>query len=402
MNTELIKKLVKENANQVIEYRRTIHRRPELAGSEKETAAFVAKTLAGFGIEDIRTNIGGYGVVALIHGKGEGKCVGLRADMDALPIEEATGLPFSSEVPGISHMCGHDCHTAMLLGAAKVLNELRDTFPGTVKLVFQPAEEEPKKSGGRGMVAAGVLEDPKVDFMFAQHMDPDYETGTIGVKEGALSAASDRFYIHLKGKGCHGGFPQDGIDAVLMGAETVVALQSIVARQVSPMENAVVTTGIFQSGTKSNVVAETAYLEGTCRTVDPAVRDLLEERIEKTVRGVAEMNGGTYSYEYFRGYPSVINTQSAVEYLTEACSALKVPVITLKRPRMGGEDFAYFAEKVPSAMYRLGCTDPQKGGEIFKAHNAHFAPDESSLLFGTLILTQTAITVLEQHTAANA
>ena len=256
----------------VIAHRRWLHAHPELSGQEKETAAYIADALRKMGL-DPKENVGGYGVVAVIEGRKGGKCVGLRADFDALSIQEETGLPFASKNPGISHACGHDVHTAMLLGVAEVLRDMKEEFTGTVKLIFQPSEENAVDSGARKMIADGVLENPRLDAIFAQHVSPSYPTSSIALNEGAMSASSDRFFITVKGKSSHGSAPESGIDAVTMGAQVITALQTIVSRSVSPLDSVVLTIGKVTAGSRYNIIAEECLMEGTCRTLNPRVQE---------------------------------------------------------------------------------------------------------------------------------
>lgn len=233
--------------------RRYLHQHPELSHQEVNTAAYIAAQLREMGLSP-RTGVGGNGVVAVIEGKAPGKCVALRADFDALPIVEATGLPFSSENEGVCHACGHDMHTAGLLGAARVLCDLRSEFSGCVKLVFQPAEEDVLDSGAVKMIEDGVLENPKVDAMFGQHIWPYYPVGKVAIRDGAMMASSDRFHITIRGKASHGSAPESGIDAIAAAAQVISALQTIVSRRVSPLDSAVVTIGTIHGGARYNVI----------------------------------------------------------------------------------------------------------------------------------------------------
>ena len=269
-----VKELVAGYWEQICRHRRYFHENPEPSHCEKETAAYISAALREMGLEPIE-HVGGYGVIALIRGEGAGKCVALRADFDALEVQEQTGAPFASRKSGFMHACGHDMHAAMLLGAAWVLNELRHTFSGTVKLIFQPAEEDAAASGAKAMIAAGCLTEPPVDAIFAQHIWPSLPTGTIGVRKGSMMGASDRFFITVHGKAGHGGKPDEGIDAIVIAAHIVTALQTIVSRNVSPMGNAVVSVGKIGGGTRYNVIADAVHMEGTCRSVDSRVRSML-------------------------------------------------------------------------------------------------------------------------------
>ncbi|MBQ7796149.1 MAG: amidohydrolase [Lachnospiraceae bacterium] len=275
MNREHVKNLVKKYEETVIKHYQWLHAHPELSNYEKETSAYIAAELRKMGLKPIE-HIGGYGVIAMIEGKGPGKCVGLRADIDALPMTEATNLPYASQNPGVMHACGHDAHASMLLGAALVLNELRDSFDGSIKLIFQPSEENSADSGAKRMIAAGVLENPHVDVMFGQHIDPTKNVGVISSAPGPISAASDRFYITIDGKSAHAARPHAGVDAIAVGAQIVSTLNTIVSRNVDPTKSSVLTIGKFVGGDRYNVLAGHAEMEGTCRNYSPEVRAIVE------------------------------------------------------------------------------------------------------------------------------
>ena len=306
MDQERISALVEKYWDKVKEHRYYMHTHPELSHYEKNTAAYIAETLKKMGLSP-KENIGGYGVTAVIEGKGEGKCVGLRADFDALPITECTGVPFASENPGVMHACGHDAHAAMLLGAAYVLNEIRDEFAGKVKLVFQPSEEDAAGSGAKAMIADGCLEDPHVDAMFGQHVWPNLPYGKVGVRNGAMMASSDRFFITIKGKNSHGSAPENGIDAIVIAAQVISALQTIVSRNVGPLDSAVVTIGTIHGGNRYNVIADEVKMEGTCRNLNPVIRNTMPDRIGNIVRGVSESMGGSCDFKYMKCYSPTVN-----------------------------------------------------------------------------------------------
>jgi len=388
-----VETLVNHYYDKVVEYRRWIHAHPEVSGQEKETAAYIAKTLRKIGLEPTE-NVGGYGVTAVIEGAKPGKCVGLRADFDALPIQECTGLPFASINPGVSHCCGHDAHTAMLLGAAHILNDLRDQFAGCVKLIFQPSEENAMSSGAKKMIADGVLENPHVDAVIGQHVDSSRETGCIALRYGSVSAASDRFFITVKGKACHASRPHTGIDAAMVGAYVLTALQSIVARNVNPLESSVITVGKVKAGSQYNVVAETCEMEGTCRNQSPAIRDAMPQRMENIIKGVAEGMGADYTFEYIKGYSPVVNEKGMTDLLIETASDLlgREHVQMMEHATMGGEDFSFYAEKVPGVFYRLGCH--REGTERWPGHNGHFSPDEEAMKIGARVMITSALNFL--------
>ena len=393
-----LKELVRKYMPAVLEHRRYLHRHPELTGQEKGTAAYIAQALRDIGLRPVE-NVGGCGVVALIEGRGPGRVVALRADMDALPLTERTGLPFASENPGVMHACGHDSHTAMLLGAACVLNELRDRFDGTVKLIFQPAEEDPMASGARKMIEAGVLECPHVDGAFALHVWPWYEVGKVALRNGAMMASSDRFFITVKGKSSHGSAPEDGVDAIAISAQVISALQHIVSRNVSPLDSAVVTIGKITGGDRYNVIADTVKMEGTCRNLNPAVRKLMPARIENIVQGVCRGMGAAYEFQYFTGYSPTVNDPGQFELVCEAVretrggDALVIPASSA----LTGEDFSFYLERVPGAFMWLGCRDPKVLPEQqAPLHSGEFAPVEEAFPIGIEVMAAAALKFLAE------
>ena len=379
----------------VQEYWHWLHAHPELSGMEKQSAAYIAAALRQMGLTPIE-NVGGYGVTAVIEGAKPGKCVGLRADFDALPIQECTGAAFASENPGVMHACGHDAHTAMLLGVAHILCELRDQFSGAVKLIFQPAEEGGTESGAKAMIRDGVLLNPKVDAMIGQHVSSGDPTGMIGVKSGAMTAASDRFVITVRGKSCHASRPDRGIDAIAIGAQIITALQNIVSRTVSPFDSSVITVGCLSAGSRYNVVAESCTMEGTCRNLNPEVRDAIPERMEKLVKGIAEGMGASCDFTYIRGYSPTVNHPELSKLVADTAAGIlgKEHVRIREQAEMGGEDFSFFTERVPSVYYHLGCH--REGTPPCPVHNAHFLPDAEALKIGIRVMTETALNYLSK------
>ena len=379
----------------VIAHRRWLHAHPELSGQEKETAAYIADALRKMGL-DPKENVGGYGVVAVIKGRKGGKCVGLRADFDALSIQEETGLPYASKNPGISHACGHDMHTAMLLGVAEVLSGMKGEFTGAVKLIFQPSEENAADSGARKMIADSVLENPRVDAIFAQHVSPSYPTGSIALNEGAMSASSDRFFITVKGKSSHGSAPESGVDAVTMGAHVITALQTIVSRAVSPLDSVVLTIGKVTAGSRYNIIAEECFMEGTCRTLNPRVQEQLPARMEAIIKGVTEGMGGAYQFEYVKGFIPTVNAPGEFALARDTAQALLGHdcVIIPDKAAMTGEDFSFFLKEIPGAFYWLGCQKPDT--PFYPLHNNRFAPDEAAIPVGMEVMLSTALAYLSE------
>lgn len=391
-----IEKLLEQYEDKMKQYRRWIHAHPEISGQEKETAAYIAQTLRDMGLTPVE-GVGGYGVTAVIEGNGGGRCIALRADFDALPMEEQTGLPYSSQNAGVCHACGHDMHTAMLLGAAHVLLACKDSFSGSVKLIFQPSEENAADSGAKKMIADGVLENPKVDAIIGQHVHAQGLLGTVRLRKGANSAGSDRFFITVRGKSCHAAKPHEGIDAIVIAAQIVSALQTIVARNVDPLKSAAITIGTICGGTQYNVVAEECVIEGTCRNLDPAVRAAMPERMENIIRGIVEGMGGTYDFRYVMGYSPVINDETMFNLICE--TARQLPCVKQidvpESSSLGGEDFSFFAERVPGVFYRIGTH--REGTPVWPAHNGRFAPDEAAMKIGASVMVHAAVRYLNLH-----
>ena len=391
-----VQALIEKYTDEVEAHYRWLHAHPELSGQERETAAYVAAQLRAMGLKPTE-NVGGYGVTAVIDGCDEGKCIGLRADMDALEMTEQTDLPFASVKDGVMHSCGHDAHTAMLLGAARVLLELRDTFHGRVKLVFQPSEENSADSGAKRMIADGVLENPRVDAMIGQHINSQRDTGIISTKIGTYTAASDRFFITVNGKAAHASRPHLGVDALAVGAQIMTALQTIVSRNIDPQQSAVVTVGKFSGGDRYNVLASHAEMEGTCRTLDPHTRDVVEKRMGEIVKGIAESMGAECTLRYIRGYSPIVNEREMVELVCETTAELygEDRLVINTSAGMGGEDFSFFSELVPSAYYFVG--SHKAGTAQFPAHNERMVVDTACFPVGMNIMVTTALKYLERN-----
>ena len=380
--------------DQIVADRRAIHQHPELGYQEHQTAALVTQRLRDLGVDDVRTGIGGTGVVALIRGSrpsATSRTVLLRADMDALPIEEENDLPFASQVPGVMHACGHDAHTAMLIGAARLLVDRRADLPGAVKLMFQPAEEN-GGAGAKAMIDAGLLDDPKVDAAFGVHTDSTHYAGQIALRAGAANGSADRFVITIRGKGGHASAPHRAVDPVVVGAYAITALQTLVSREISPAEQAVVTVGSLTSGTIFNAIPETAVLKGTFRASSPRVRDHLLQRIPEVVAGIATAMRATAEYEpYGTGYPAMVCDPAMVDLARTAASTLLGPDSVLDGERgMGGEDFSFVLERVPGAFIRIGTRD-RSWDTPKPAHSRFYRIDESALPTGAATLAAIAL-----------
>ena len=363
--------------------RRDIHREPELGFDTEKTAQKVLDALDGLPVE-IQTGVAQNGIVATLRGEGEGPVIGLRADMDALPITEETDLPFVSRVEGKMHACGHDGHTSMLVGAAHALSGMRDRLKGTVKFIFQPAEEG--GGGGRVMVEEGVADD--LDSIFALHLWPGLPFGTAATKAGPIMAAADAFEIEVKGLGGHGAMPHLSADAVVIAAHVLTALQTVVSREVDPVEPAVLTVGEIGAGTAFNIIPERARLGGTVRTLNEDLRKRMPERIEAVARGVARGMRADAHLDYTFSYPVTRNDADAAGHALTVAEGLfgREAVQELANPSMGGEDFAYFLEKVPGAFVWLGV-----GEKVSGLHTPQFVFDEGILPRGSALLTALAL-----------
>lgn len=379
----------------IISWRRELHKIPEIGFQLPKTVDFVKKRLEEMEIE-YKIMVNGSAVVGLIKGGKPGDTIGIRADMDGLPIEEETGLSFAS-TNGNMHACGHDAHTAILLGAANVLNKNRKDLKGTVKLIFQPAEEGP--GGAKSMIEEGVLENPEVKAIIGLHVgniSEEIVPGCIGISYGNLMACLDRFRIKVIGKGAHGAYPEQSVDPIVIASHLVEKLQLIVSREVSPSTPAVITVGSFHGGTAYNIIPEYVELEGTVRAVDAEVRKTIARRIEEITKTTIIGMRGDYEYKYEFGYPPLINNEKYTKRFVESVRKILEPdkIIEIKKPLMGGEDMAYFLEKVPGTFFFL--SNPMAiNGEIYPHHNPKFAIDDRYLVIGSALLIQATIDLLE-------
>ncbi len=392
MEQALLKKL-EEYYDEMVQIRRHLHQNPELSFQETKTAAYIADFYKQLGV-DVETNVGGNGVVARIKGGNPGKTVALRADFDALPVQEETGLPFSSKVPGVMHACGHDGHTASLMLIGKALNELREELSGEYVLIHQHAEEL-APGGAISMIEDGCLNG--VDVIFGTHLWAEIPHGTISYRTGPFMAAADRFEILIKGRGGHGAMPHKTKDAVAIGSQLVMNLQQIVSRRVNPVESAVVSVGSFIAENAFNVIADTAKLQGTVRTFSEEVRDLIEQEIEAVVKGTCLANGDCgYEYHYYRGYPAVVNHKQETEFLAKL--AVEVPGVAHVEEleqQMSGEDFAYYLQHVKGTFFFTGA-QPDDTESPYPHHHPKFDINEKSMLLGAKTLTLAAVKYQKQ------
>ena len=385
---------VEEILPAVVADRRYLHTIPELGLDLTRTSAYVLERLKAIGVSDIETGIAVTGMTALIHGTkpGAGKVALIRADMDALPILEANDVEYVSTNPGKMHACGHDAHTSMLLGVAQLLMERRDQFSGTVKLLFQPGEEGP--GGAKPMIEAGVLENPHVDAVFGLHVAQDLDLGVIETRPGPLMAASDRFNVVIQGKGGHGASPQLAIDPIVVAAQIVVTLQSVLSREIDPVDPAVVTVGKILAGEASNVIPDSAELRGTVRSFNPATRDRLAERVTTIIEGIATSMGANASIEYKFGYPATINDPAMTDLVRAAAEAVvgSDKLLALE-PQMGAEDFSYFLEQRPGCFFFVGTRNEEKG-LVWSHHHPRFDIDEDGMAIGMQVMLHTVLDYL--------
>jgi len=372
---------IKQYEQYIIEKRRDIHMHPEPGFKEFRTSALIEKELLEFGYS-VETGIGVTGIVATLVGNKKGKTILLRADIDALYMQEENDVPYKSQNDGLMHSCGHDTHTSMLLGTAKYFGENKGKINGTLKLVFQSAEEGPQPGGGSFVVEGGYLDD--CDAVFGLHITTSYERGKIYIKKGPAMAAPDEFTIDIIGTGTHASAPQTGHDPVVTASQIIIALQNIISRNINPTSPAVISVCTINGGSAFNILPEKVTLGGTIRTLDKKVRAHIFKRMEETVKHISEMNECNSELKIIEAYPPLINDHKMSDFVVGVGEKLlgKENVIELFEPSMGGEDFAYYLEKKPGSFFWLGGRDP-KIDTVYFNHNPKFDIDESSLLIGT-------------------
>jgi len=379
---------------QLIDLRRRFHKHPELSNQETQTSILILEVLNQAGL-DVQTGLAGRGLVGLLQGISHSKTIGMRADMDALPIQEKKSTPYRSEIPSVMHACGHDVHMTAVLGAAMVLSSFRERLKGNVKFIFQPAEE--KVSGAERMISAGVLKNPDVHAMLGFHVFPLLPTGIIGVKYGVMMASSDLFSIHIYGKTGHVAKPHLSVDAILISAMIINAIHHIVSQGVDPMHPAVVSIGMIKGGSAENIVSDHVEMRGTIRAVTDEIRKTIARKIDDITRGITEGLGGRYRFHLEPGSPPLDN-HPGINRLVEECSIEilgKQRVQQLEEPSMGGEDFSYYIAQVPGTYFRVGTGNPEKD-TCHYLHSDLFDVDEDAIPAAVKVLCWSAIRFLGQ------
>ncbi len=391
MKEQLFEKL-NRSYDEMVEIRRYLHQHPELSFREKKTAAYIAKYYQNLGITDIRTGVGGNGIVAKISGGKPGKTIALRADFDALPIQEETGLPFQSTTPGVMHACGHDGHTAILLVLAKILFEMREELAGNYVFIHQHAEEL-SPGGAKPMIEDGCLDG--VDAIFGTHLWATVPYGTVAYRKGPIMAAADRFEIKINGYGGHGAQPHKTKDSIVIASQLVMNLQQIVSRKVDPIESAVLSIGYFRAENSFNVIADQVILGGTVRTFKPEIQEMIEKELERITRGTCLAADCDFEFHYYKGYPAVENHDEETELLVQC--AKEIPEIDLVEesvPEMTGEDFAYYLKNVQGTFFFTGAK-PENLSVPFPHHHPKFDINEKAMLAAAKTLGLVALQAAE-------
>ncbi len=379
--------------DEIIALRRDIHMHPELSQQEERTMHVISDRLAALNIPH-ETNVAGYGVVATIGSPSAKYAIGIRADIDALPIQEENDVPYASKVPGVMHACGHDVHTAILLGAAQILKSMEAELPGAVKLFFQPAEET--VGGAHGMIEHGCLKNPRVTRVMSLHVDPNCETGKVLVCNGKMNASTTELSITVNGASCHGAHPEKGVDSIVVAAQVISALQSISSRFSAPTTPLIVTLGTIHGGTKENIIAGSVEMRGTIRALDFATRDFVKAKVKEIAQGTAAAFGATATVEMSDGYPPLVNDRATSQRLSEVAQAAlgAENVVFMEEPSLGADDFAYFTEAVPGAYFNIGTATPGNP-QPQMLHSETFCPDERCIKTGILLEVLGTLAFLE-------
>lgn len=390
-----MKKRIENIFQELVDIRRDFHMYPELSEKEFRTSQKICEYLDKWNIEYIK-DVAETGVVAIIRGKEQGLTVGARADIDALPVEEINDLDFKSLNKGVMHACGHDVHTAIHLGVAKILKEMEDEISGNIKIFFQPAEET--IGGAERMIKEGVLKNPDVDYTLSLHVMPNLDAGYVQLKYGKVNAATNEFSIKIEGKSSHAAYPEGSVDPIVIGGHIIVGLQTLVSRNVSPLNSVVLTIGQIKGGIKNNIIPNQVTMSGTLRTLDPDTRVYAKRRLEEIAENTAIAYGGKASVEITDGYPALINNDGVVDVLKEVAEeVLGEDKLSFKEfPSMGADDFAFFCEETKGAYYLLGCGDKSKG-ITEPIHSDKFMVDEECIKTGVLLQVETLLRLLKSN-----
>ena len=380
---------------EIREIRRHLHQYPGLSEHEEESAAYLAEKLEQWGIP-YEMVLDGTGIVAVLQGDSEGPVVGLRADIDALPVQEETGLPYASKIPGVMHACGHDAHAAILMGVAKVLSGMSCRLKGTVKFFFQPAEES--VGGAQRMIDAGCLENPHVDYVLGLHVAPEYETGQVGIRYGKMYAASDMIDITVRGKGAHGAQPEAGVDSIMAAAAILNGIQPVISRNVAPTDSAVCSIGKIHGGTVRNQIADCVEMSGIIRTLDPKTRIEVRNRIQVTAEGIGQVMGAEVYFHVTESYGPLINDDAVTAAVERNAKELLggENVFREEVPELGCEDFSYFAAARPACYFHLGCSSSEAAPDQRPVlHNSCFQIDEHCMMTGVALQVKNVLALLE-------
>lgn len=389
-----IKKRVNQLFDQLVQIRRDFHMHPELSEYEYRTSEKICKYLDDWGIE-YKKGIANTGVMAIIRGKNDGRTVAARADIDALPITELNNLPFKSINEGVMHACGHDIHTTIHLGVAKLFKEMEEEIKGNVKIFFQPAEET--VGGAKRMIDEGCLKNPDVDYVLGLHVAPSIEMGYVQLKYGQMNAATNEFSIKITGKSSHAAYPEESVDAIIVTGHIITALQTLVSRNISPLNSVVLTLGRVNGGTKNNIIAGEVILSGTLRTLNQGTRNYAKKRLMEIAEGIARTYGAVATVEFDEGYPPLINNDEVVDILRDTAENIlgKDKVSFKEYSSMGADDFSFFSLETKGAYYNLGCGNKAKGWTA-PIHSCEFIADEESIRIGTILQTETLLKLLSK------
>ncbi|HOQ00070.1 MAG TPA: M20 family metallopeptidase [Acetivibrio clariflavus] len=390
-----LKKISSDILSEIVSLRRTIHKEPELGFKEFKTSTLVANYLNSLGLK-VNKGIAGTGVIGLLEGNSSGKTIAIRADMDALPITEETDFPYASSIPGVMHACGHDVHTSIVLGTANILSKLRKQIKGNVKFIFQPGEEG--LGGAKKMIDEGALENPEVDAIIALHIAPNCKTGQISISSGPVMASPSEFTIEIKGRGGHAAEPQKTIDPIIIGANIINLFQTIVSRNKDPLKSAVLSVTSFQAGNAFNIIPSNAYIKGTVRTFDPFLDDEIYKRMHSIISSVTGAMGAEYSFDYRKSYPPVVNSKEIVDIIVKASSKVidNENIILNKQASMLAEDFSYYLNEIPGALFNLGCSHPS-WTHFENLHSSKLVVDENCISTGMEIFSQTVMDFFENN-----